>query len=201
MSNVLLTYVVSAMKDYFKSSYIALLTYADRKASILKGVRLSGEQLSQISSSQLTVDPGVAELLPFQRLASVGRHFADIDPKLDVLAPLRRPYRNRKVNLLVRLEDLVTRRHALKHEMQIDIDFDGLALERSIHDLTVGISRVYETITGHFWWPYELPVSSKFSLRPGRKQLTAKAHARDLEAAEDSVAGSIGGGQAKVAGP
>jgi hypothetical protein len=84
--------------------------------------------------------------------------------------------------------------------MHIDIDFDDLALERSIHDLTVGISRVYQAITGHFRWPYELPPSSNFSLGSGRKQLKARRHARDIGAAEDSVAISVGGGQGKVEG-
>ena len=124
ISNVLLTYLASAMEDYFKGSYIALLTYAERKPAILKGVRLSGEQLAQISASTLTVEQAVAEVLPFQRLAAVGRHFGEIEQKLDILAPLKRPYRRRKVNLLDRLEDLVTRRHALIHGMHVDIELD-----------------------------------------------------------------------------
>jgi len=163
ISNVLLTYLVSAMEDYFKSTYVAILAYAERKPTILKGIRLSGEQLTQISAGTLTVEQAVAEILPFQRLAAVGRHFADIDQKLDVLAPLMRPYRRRKVNLLDRLEDLVTRRHALIHGMHIDIDIDRETLEGFIHDLTVGISRVYEQITNHYGWPFGLPMSSNFS--------------------------------------
>jgi hypothetical protein len=108
ISNVLVTYLVSAMEDYFKGSYIALLTYADRKPNILKNVRLSGEQVTKISAGELTVEEATAEALPFQRLSAVGRHFADIDQTLDVLAPLKRPYRRRKVSLLDQLERLVT---------------------------------------------------------------------------------------------
>jgi hypothetical protein len=168
ISNVLITYLASAMEDYFKSSYIALLTYADRKPAILKGIRLSGEQLAQISASRLTVEQAVAEVLPFQRLAAVGRHFADVDQKLDVLAPLKWPYRRRKVSLLDRLEDLVTRRHSLIHGMHIDIELDRERLGGFIHDLTVGISRVYEGITYHYGWPFELPSSSNFPLSSRR---------------------------------
>jgi hypothetical protein len=135
ISNVLITYLASAMEDYFKSSYIALLTYADRKPNILKGVRLSGEQLAQISAATLTVEEAVAEVLPFQRLAAVGRHFAEVDQTLDILAPLKRPYRRRKVNLLDRLENLVTRRDALIHGMHIDIELDRGRLGGLIHDL------------------------------------------------------------------
>jgi len=175
--NVLVTYLVSAMEDYFKSSYIALLTYAERKPIILKAVRLSGEQLAQISTGMLTVEQAVAEILPFQRLAAVGRHFADIDQKLDILGSLKRPYRRRKVNLLDRLEDLVTRRHALIHGMNINIDLDRERLEGCLHDLTVGISRVYEGITRHYGWPFELPSSSNFYLSPRRRVRSAETYA------------------------
>lgn len=173
ISNIISTYLVSALEDYFKSTYIALLTYSDRKASILKGIRLSGEQLSRISEGALTVEQAVAETLPFQRLAAIGRNFADIDPTLDVLAALKRPYRRRKVSLLDRMENLVTRRHALIHGMQLDIDLDRERLEAVIHDLTVGMSRVYQRITSHFDWPFELPTSSNFFLGPRRKPRAA----------------------------
>ena len=169
ISNVLVAYLVSAMEDYFKSSYIALLTYADRKPTILKGVRLSGEQLAQISMGTLTVEQAAAEVLPFQRLTAIGRHFAEIDQKLDILAPLKRPYRRRKITLLDRLEDLVTRRRALIHGMHVDTDLNRKGLEAFIHDLTVGISRVYKEITRRYGWPFELPASSNFNLSRRRR--------------------------------
>jgi hypothetical protein len=160
--NVLITYLVSAVEDYLKGSYIALLTYTERKPIILKGIRLSGDQLAQISAGTLTIEEAAAEILPFQRLSGVGRHFAEIDQKLDVLAPLRRPYRRRKVNLLDRLECLVTRRHALIHGMHISVDLDREKLREIIRDMTIGMSRVYEGITRHYGWPFELPISSNF---------------------------------------
>lgn len=169
VSNVILTYLVSVLEDYFKSTYVALLTYSDRKASILKGIRLSGEQLSRISEGELTVEEAAAETLSFQRLAAIGRNFADIDPKLDILAPLKRPYRRQKVSLLDRLEQLVTRRHDLIHGMHLDTDLDREKLAALIHDLTVSISRVYQQITSNFGWPFELPLSSNFDLGPRRK--------------------------------
>lgn len=172
-SNIIPIYLVGALEDYFKSTYIALLTYSCRKASILKGIRLSGEQLSLISDGKLTVEEAAAETLPFQRLAAIGRNFNDIDSKLNILAPLKRPYRHRKVNLLERMEHLVTRRHALIHGMQFDINLDREKLEAVIHDLTVSVSRVYQHITSYFVWPFELPLSSNFCLKSRRKPRAA----------------------------
>ena len=71
LSNVLATYLVSALEDYFKSTYIALLAYSERKSAILKGVRISGDRLAQISSGDLSVEQAAAETLPFQRLTAV----------------------------------------------------------------------------------------------------------------------------------
>jgi len=180
--NILTTYLVSTMEEYFKGTYIALLTYADRKPIILKGARLSGEQLAEVSAGRLSVEQAVAELLPFQRLSAVGRHFAEIDQSLDVLGPLKRPYGRRKVNLLDRLESLVSHRHALIHEMQIDIALDSDILKEYIHDLTMGISRVYKGITHHFGWPFELPMSSNFIL--SRHRRTRSKEAKSIISAE-----------------
>ena len=186
ISNVLITYLVSALEDYFKSTYVALLTYTDRKPTILKGIRLSGEQLTQISMGALTVEQAAAETLSFQRLTAIGRHFAEIDPKLDILAPLRRPYRGRKTTLFHRLEDLISRRHALIHQMHVDTDLTQKGLEAFIHDLTVGISRVYREVTQHYGWPFELPMSSNFNL--SRRRRPPQDEAGVTPAAEVSAA-------------
>lgn len=174
LSNVLVTYLVSAMEDYLKSTYIALLTYSARKSTVLKNIRLSGDQLAQISSGALSVEQAAAETLPFQRLAAVGRNFADIDARLDILAPLRRPYRRRKRSLFDRLEEMVSQRHALIHKMDVNRDLDKSGLEGLIHDLTVGMSRIYKEITQHYSWPFELPMSSNFLISKPRKSLKRK---------------------------
>jgi hypothetical protein len=71
------------------------------------------------------------------------------------------------------MEHLVTRRHALIHGMQLDINLDREKLEAVIHDLTVSVSRVYQHITSHFVWPFELPLSSNFCLKSRRKPRAA----------------------------
>jgi hypothetical protein len=103
------------------------------------------------------------------------------------LAPLKRPYRRRKVSLLDRLENLVTRRHG----MQIDIEPDRGGLGGYIHDLTVGISHVYKGITYHYGWPFELPSSSNFSLS-GRRS----ARPKGADPVAPAMKGNTDGGEA-----
>lgn len=162
VANVMISYLVSAMEDYLKSTYIALLTYSERKAAILRGIRLSGEQLAQISEGKLRVEGAAAEVLSFQRLNAVGRNFHDLDPSLDILGPLRRPYRRRKLNLFDRLEGLVSQRHRLIHGMELDIWTDHEVLKRHTEDLAVGMKRIYQHIAKSYGWTLELPASSNF---------------------------------------
>jgi hypothetical protein len=57
------------------------------------------------------------------------------------------------------------------------------------HDLTVGISRVYEGVTRHYGWPFELPSSSNFILSPHRR-----ARPREVDPVTLTAEGGTGGG-------
>ena len=48
-NNLLLPYLVSVLEDYFKSTFVALLKYSDRKEKILKSARLEADQLLRLS--------------------------------------------------------------------------------------------------------------------------------------------------------
>lgn len=62
-------FLVAAVEDYFKSTFVALLRYAPKKASFLKGVRSQGDQLLAIADGKHTVEEQVVETLPFHRPA------------------------------------------------------------------------------------------------------------------------------------
>jgi len=80
-NNVILPYVVGMMEDFLRSTYIALLRYSEKKQSILKNARLSGEQLTNISNGILTVEGAVAEMMSFQRLSAVARQSKNSIPR------------------------------------------------------------------------------------------------------------------------
>lgn len=164
-SNILIPYITSLMEDYFKSTYIALLKYSENKASILKSSRIRGDQLVDISVGKLTVEEAFAELLPFHLPSNVGQHFRALESKLDILAPLRRTSKRNKISMLDRLDALVQQRHALIHDMQIDINLTRSKVERLLFEVTESMARIYKQITKHYGWPYELPMSSNFTSR------------------------------------
>lgn len=189
MGNLIVPYLVSAMESFFKDTYIALLKHSPKKAIILKSARLGGEQLSAISDGRLSVEEAVAESMPFQRLSAVGRHFTEIDPKLDLLSVLRKPYRRRKRSLLQDLEDLTTERHKLIHDMRINSLSDLDKIDDTIQDLKDAVHRVHRFLTTYHSWPYE--ISSSEAERRVRKRRPSPEGSQ-TEAASGDVAGPAG---------
>lgn len=161
LGNLLVPYVVSMIESYLKDSYIALLRYSPRKATVLKGARLSGEQLAAISDDRLSVEEAIAETMSFQRLSAIAKNFQELDPKLDILGVLRRPYRRRKRTLLDDIDGLITKRHDLIHRTTLDRDTDARKVYDLVDDVHDAMNRIHRHLTEHYGWPYE-----RFNLEP-----------------------------------
>lgn len=154
-NNLLLPYLVSILEDYFKSTFISLLRYSDRKESFLRGARLSSDHLLNISSGESSVEETIAETLPFQKLSAICHHFKELEPKLDLAGVLRKPYSRRKKSLFETLEELVLRRHAFVHRGMIDALFDDPDVKRALDDLEASVVRCYRRITDYYGWRFD----------------------------------------------
>jgi hypothetical protein len=154
-NNTLVPFLVAAMEDYFKSTFIALLRYSERKEAFLKSVRLQGEQLLAISDGKATVEEQISETLSFQRLSSVCRHFEALDKKLDIAGALRKPYRRRSQSLFESVESLVLSRHDVIHRATLDQTMTDERIDGLIYDLDEAITRVYRRITEHYDWFFD----------------------------------------------
>jgi hypothetical protein len=172
-NNTLVPFLVAAMEDYFKSTFIALLRYSIRKDAFLKSIRLQGEQLAAISSGDSTVEEQISETLSFQRLSALSRHFETLDAKLDLAGALRRPYRRRSQSLFDALEALVLCRHEFIHRATVDTSMTDERIMNIIYDLDEAITRVYRRITDHYNWIFER--SWHLGIRYPRKKAAATA--------------------------
>jgi hypothetical protein len=151
-NNTLMPFLVAATEEYFKSTFIVLLRYSPRKEVFLKGIRLQGDHLISISDGRASVEEAVVEVLPFQRISAICRHFEALDPKIDIGGALRKPYRRRKQSLFDTLEELVITRHDLIHRATLDLTLSDQRLEALIYDLDAAITRVYRRITTYYNW-------------------------------------------------
>ena len=154
-NNTLVPFLVATSEDYLKSTFIALLRYSQKREGFLRNVRLQGEQLSAIAAGKSSVEDQAAEMLSFQRISAVCRHFDALDSKLDLATSLRKPYRRRKESLFDSMENLVLRRHDFIHRAVIDRSLTDERIDDIIYDLEAALTRVYKRITSHYDWFFD----------------------------------------------
>ena len=154
-NNTLVPFLVAAMEEYFKATFVALLRYSPRKETFLKGVRLQGDQLVRISDSETTIEDEVADSLSFQRPSAICKNFDALDPKLDLAGVLRKPFRRRKQSLLDSLEAVVVNRHEFIHRATLDMSLSDERITDTIYDLDSAMTRVYRRITSHYGYVFD----------------------------------------------
>ena len=154
-NNLLLPYLVASLEDYFKSTFVALLKYSDKKPTFLRSARISGDRLAAVAEGTVGVEEAFAEGLPFQNMTAIVEHFRTLDSKLDLNGELRRPVKGRKLTLFESLEGLVALRHEFIHQARVASSFTDKLLARSINDLDTAVVRCYKRITKHYGWPFE----------------------------------------------
>ena len=131
------------VEDYFKSTFVALLRYSPKRETFFKSFRLSGEHLLAIADDTVSVEGATAEILPFQRISAVCRHFDALDPKLDLAGALRKPYHRRAESLFDEIERLVLSRHDFIHRAALDLTLTDERIKDVIYDLEAAVTRCY----------------------------------------------------------
>lgn len=154
-NNLLLPFIVAIIEDYWKSTYVALLRYSDKKEAVLKAGRLTAEQIAAVSEGATTVEQAFAETLSFQRVTMACKHFLLLDPKLDFAGVLRKPYRQRKKSLCESLEEMTELRHEIIHRAEVSDRVTDDYLVGLIHDLQIAIDRCYRHLTKKYGWVYD----------------------------------------------
>lgn len=155
-NNLLLPYLVSAIEDYFKSTYIVLLKYSNNKEKILKdNNRISTENLIRISNNQVSLEEAISENMSFQNIELISKHFQKLDTNIDLKGILSKPFRNRKIKLFESLNALVQLRHKFIHASEMDLEFDEKRLQKAINDIEVSIDRFYKSLCNVYNWNNE----------------------------------------------
>jgi hypothetical protein len=150
-ANVYSSFLCSLIEEYFKSTFIALLKYSDKKDKILNA-KFSPFDMKEISEGKKTVEEVYAGTLSFQNLEKIVSNFRNLDNKLDIGIPLKKPYHRRKRSLYLQLIDILERRHGVIHRMDIDFTYNSISLSNDIKDVKTALKRVYSYICQHYSW-------------------------------------------------
>lgn len=149
-NNLLVPYLVAVWEEFFRATFAACLKYSTQREAALKRARLSHADLEKIAVGSVPVERSIAETFAFQRPSSIAENFKLIDPKLDLAAPLRKPYRRRKVSLFNSVDALVESRHRLVHSGDLTHSLFDKQLNTSMSDLTEAVNRCYNYIAKHY---------------------------------------------------
>ena len=149
-NNLLVPYMIAVWEEFFRASFAACLRYSKQRESALKRAKLSHSDLEKLAIRSVEVERAVAEFFSFQRPSAIVEAFKLLDPKVDIAAALRRPYRGRKISLYESIETLVEGRNALVHRGDLNLELFDKQLEATMSDLTVAANRAYDYIAKHF---------------------------------------------------
>lgn len=151
-NNLVVPFLVTLIEEYFRSSYIALLIYSDRKDIIFKNSRILSDDLISISEQAFTIEEAVARSKSFQNIDKICSNFKDLNPRLDIGGILKRPYRRRRETLYTSLDKLFKQRHMQIHRNQFRIDYTQDKLHRDIDNVKISIRRSYSHLIDTFGW-------------------------------------------------
>jgi hypothetical protein len=149
-NNLLVPYMIAVWEEFFRAIFAACLRYSKQREAALKRAKLSHADLEKLAVGSVQVECSVAEFFSFQRPSSIAETFRLLDPKLDLAAPLRKPYRRRRVPLYDSIEGLVEDRNALVHRGDINLELFDKHLETAMSDLTEAANRAYNHIANHY---------------------------------------------------
>lgn len=154
-NNLLMPFLCAALEDYFKSAFVALLKFSERREDIFRVARLQTPHLLRVSRGEWSIEDAVASGLSFHGPVASLRQFRGLDPKLNLTKALERPYRRRKRSLLSSLEDFVKKRDELVHRGQTDPALDDPDVRTIILDLQEAVTRSQKEMCRHYGWQYE----------------------------------------------
>lgn len=158
-ANVYSSFLCSLIEEYFRATYISLLKDSERKEKVLKSIKISSYDLDEISKGTKTVEEACASTLSFQNIAKIVYNFKELDNKLDLGTPLKRPYRRRKMTFYQQIDNILERRHGMIHRMEFDLDYSSENLEKDIMDIKTALIRVYVYICDKYnWEPEEISI-------------------------------------------
>lgn len=151
-TNIVVPYLISAIEEFFRSSFIALLIYSTNKAKIISNARIQGAELLDIDNGELTVCEAVAKWMNFQEMSKIHQTFKQLDKDIDIHGTLKKPDGRRKETFWDLFERLIEHRHSLIHQAQITVDYYPKDLEKDVKLIEKAIWRIYLSLIKIYGW-------------------------------------------------
>ena len=143
-NNMILPYLFAVWEDYFRETFVAILSYSPYRTLALKKVNLNLLQLESIAAREVSVEQAVADMFSFQRPSKVAGNFKFVDSGIDIAGILKKPYKRRKKSLYDLIEELVDDRNEFVHSGYMNTNLTDKKLQAFIKDIEVAVERCYQ---------------------------------------------------------
>jgi len=149
-NNLVLPYLVAIWEEYFRASFIALLTYSPQRETAFKKVNFNQSQLESIAANMINVEEAVANSFSFQRPTTIAKNFKLLDSNIDLAGVLRKPYRRRKKSLFDTIELCVEDHNEFVHSGQINVHLTDKKLQTLLSNFEEAVERCYQEFGRRF---------------------------------------------------
>lgn len=142
-NSIIIPYILGAWEEYFRSSFVVLLQYADCKIKAYKLMRVRAEDFVNVLKLGKRLENQLADSLSFQRPDVIDANFRAINEKLDIAGSLRKPYKRRKKTLFDYIDDIVEERNLLVHTAKNNMLITDKELAKMITDFEAAADKIY----------------------------------------------------------
>lgn len=151
-ANVYTAYLCSIVEEYFRTTYIALLKYSNKKEKIMSSNKLFEHDLRMVLNGEESIEEAYARTLSFQNIEKICDNFRKLDQKLDISKPLKKSYHRRKESLYESVNRMLEHRHGIIHRLDFNNNYYSNNLSKDINDTIKIIKRVYNYLCEKYNW-------------------------------------------------
>jgi hypothetical protein len=144
--NMAIPFIVSIIEDYFRSTYLALLKYSQKKELIIRDSRLQMEDIVLVTKGEITVEDAIARSRSFQNIKRIDQSFRDLDKKIDLNGILNRPYPKYKKPIYNTFDDLISKRHGIIHRAEFVLNYSPKKLLKDMQIVEIGVKEFYKAL-------------------------------------------------------
>ncbi len=143
--NMIIPYLVGCWESYFRNSYISIIKYSNNVSEkALKKCRLSPEELLMAVKNKVSLECLLADSLSFQRPGIIAENFRQLDPAIDIVEWLKKPYRKRTKTLFDSITEIISIRDSIVHTGTVDLRIMDKQVLSIMNDLTAAVDRAYQ---------------------------------------------------------
>jgi hypothetical protein len=116
--NITVPFLISVFEEYFRSTYIVLLKWSDKKKDILKSSKINSEDLADVADGTNSVEKVAARYISFLNLNSINSAFDKISKDIKFIHLLKST--NPEKDYFNRVDRLIQFRHRIIHSNLTD---------------------------------------------------------------------------------